>query len=62
MPAEENKKTIRIKNACTQYDVSRSTIYRAIDDGKITPRKLGGCTFLSVQQLDSLFLGETQAA
>lgn len=55
---QKSKKTIRIKNACIEYDVSRSTLYRAIDDGKITPQKVGGCLFLSVAQLNSLFIGE----
>ena len=59
---QNNKRAIRIKNACNVYDVSRSTIYRAIDKGEITPQKVGGCLFLSVQQLDALFLGKTEAA
>ncbi len=54
---KEPKRSIRIRNACDVYDVSRSTIYRAIDNGNTTPIKMGGCTFLSVKQLDKLFLG-----
>ncbi|MBL4749761.1 MAG: helix-turn-helix domain-containing protein [Amylibacter sp.] len=58
MPKQkEPKRSIRIRNACDVYDVSRSTIYRAIYDGRITPVKVGGCTILSVSQLDKLFLG-----
>ena len=57
----EQQKTIRIKNACIIYDVSRATIYRAIKQGKITPNKVGGCTLLSVKQMDELFLGASHS-
>jgi excisionase family DNA binding protein len=62
MVYDQPKKTIRIKNACEVYDVSRSTIYRRIECGEITPIKSGNCLFLSVQQLDRLFMGNPEAA
>ena len=52
------KKTISIREASECYGLSKASIYRYIESGKINPTKLGRRTFLAVKELDSLFLGE----
>lgn len=57
----ENKKTIRVKDAIEAYGLSRASFYRMMKDGTIKPRKVGGCVFLAVAELDELFLGKQSA-
>ena len=55
-------KAIRIATACKTYEVSRTTLYRRIKCGDITATRLGRSVFLSVQELDGIFLGTANAA
>lgn len=52
------KKAIRIKEACEIYSTSSSTIYRLINSGELHANKVGSATYLSVDELNELFLGE----
>lgn len=56
-----NQKTTSVGNASKIYGISRASIYRYITSGLIVPTKVSGRTFLSIEQLDNLFLGDNRA-
>ena len=58
---ENKKKAVSIKEATNIYSLSRSSVYRLIKSGSINPTKVGSRTFLSIKELDNLFLGEHAA-
>ena len=58
---ENKKKAVSIKEATNIYSLSRSSVYRLIKSGSNNPTKVGSRTFLSIKELDNLFLGEHAA-
>ncbi len=54
-----NTKAIRMKDVIAAYSTSRSGVYRAIERGDLTPRKVAGCSYFSVEQCDKLYLGHS---
>lgn len=58
---KNEKKAVSIKEATNIYSLSRSSVYRLIKSGSINPTKVGSRTFLSIKELDNLFLGEHAA-
>jgi len=46
------QKYIRISDAVERYSLSRSTFYRAIKSGEITPIKKGRAVLLEIEALD----------
>jgi DNA-binding transcriptional MerR regulator len=54
------QKTTNVDKASKIYGISRSSIHRYIKIGLITPTKVSGRMFLSIDQLDNLFLGDNK--
>jgi excisionase family DNA binding protein len=46
---------LRIRSVCERYDISRRTVYRLIDAGKLNARKLGSITLIDQAEADQLF-------
>jgi len=59
MALSSDPKYIRIKQAVERYSLSRSTIYRAIDKGELTPVKKGKCLLFSIEELDRWIMSDS---
>ena len=49
----ENKILVTLKEVCQLLSLSRSSIYRLIDQGKLTPRKMGSRTLFLVSEIEN---------
>lgn len=46
------KLCVTLKEACEMLSISRSSIYRLIDLGKLTPKKMGSRTLFLVSEVE----------
>ncbi len=49
---------IRIIKASQEYGLSRATLERAVNDGKLTRYKAGKATFLSIPEIEDWIRGD----
>jgi len=48
-----DKIMITLKEACQMLSLSRSSVYRLIDQGKLAPKKMGSRTLFLVTEIES---------
>lgn len=52
-----NRRAYSVKDAAAACGLSRSTLYRLIGEGQLTPVRLGGRTLLPAEQIEKLLHG-----
>jgi excisionase family DNA binding protein len=54
----EGRRALRVKDFCVAYGLSRSTVYKLRDEGKLRLCKIGGRTLIRIEDAEALLNGE----